>query len=85
VFSILIDAPVGRGVTADVARFRSTRAFPLIRDSRGEQGFALRPGPAFDFEDDMVLATGKPGLTFEVLPPDYRLAGIIDAYIYLAN
>lgn len=85
VFSMLVDAPASRGVNPQVARFRATRAYSVIRERRGDRSFALRPDRAFDYTGDMVLTTSQPGLTFEVLPSDYRLADLVDAYIYLAN
>lgn len=87
VYSILVDAPVGRAVPAAVARFAGTRAFPVLRDRRsGRSGaFALRSGPRLDIESNMIKVTRRSGIGFSLVPDDYRLADFVDAYVFLGN
>jgi hypothetical protein len=87
VYSVLLDAPAGRGVSAEVAKFRRTRAFEVLRGVRaGSDGpVAVRLTPAFDFNPRMIETVGTPGLDFRIVPPDYALADLVNAYIYLGS
>jgi hypothetical protein len=89
VYSILTDAPAGRAVTAEVARYRSTRLFSVLRDRAGPElsgrDFALRADAALDLERDMILTRAQPGINFEVMPRNYSLSEVIDAYVFLSN
>lgn len=87
VYSVLVDAPAGRGVSAEVARFRRTRAFEVLQNARaGSNGpVAVRLTPAFDFSARMIETVGTPGLDFTIVPPDYALADLVNAYIYLGS
>lgn len=86
VYSILVDAPAGRAVSAAVARYRSTGVGDVLRErAAGGASVALAVDDALELGSDPVRAIARPGVTFELTPPDYRLAGLIDAYIYLVN
>jgi hypothetical protein len=87
VYSVLLDAPAGRGVSAEVAKFRRTRAFEILQGARaGSDGpVAVRLTPAFDFTQRMIETVGTPGLDFTIVPPDYALADLVNAYIYLGS
>jgi hypothetical protein len=86
VYSILVDAPAVRAVGADVARYRSTGAADVLRErAAGGAAVALPVDAALQLGSDAVRAIARPGVTFELTPPDYRLADLIDAYIYLVN
>lgn len=86
VYSILVDATAARAVPADVARFAATRALTVLRDRRSaESGLALRSGAALDFERNMLRFTRRPGIGFSLVPDDYRMANLVDAYVLLGK
>lgn len=87
VYSILVDATATRAVPADVARFAATRALPVLRDLHtGASGLAL-PASAggLDFESNMLRFTRRPGIGFSLVPDDYRMANLVDAYVLLGK
>jgi hypothetical protein len=87
VYSILVDAAAARTVTPEVAHYQASRAFPVLRERRAgaARTFALPARAPLDVTQDMVRSAHKPGLAFEILPREYRLADLIDAYIVLEN
>ncbi|MGH7574571.1 MAG: hypothetical protein ACREM1_05490 [Longimicrobiales bacterium] len=86
VYSILVDATAARAVPADVARFAATRALPVLRDQRATApGLALRSGASLDFERNMLRFTLRPGIGFSVVPGDYRLSSLVDAYVLVGK
>lgn len=86
VYSILVDATATRAVPAAVARFAGTRALPVLSDLRtGASGLALPTGAGLDFESDMLRFTRRPGIAFSLVPDDYRMANLVDAYVLLGK
>lgn len=87
VYSIVTDAAFGRVVNPEVASYRSTRILETLRDGRpgGYSTFALRAHRRLDILDDMIITTNRPGITLKIVPADYRLADLIDAYVFLGN
>jgi hypothetical protein len=57
----------------------------LRERAAGGAAVALPVDAALQLGSDAVRAIARPGVTFELTPPDYRLADLIDAYIYLVN
>jgi hypothetical protein len=87
VYSVLLDAPPVRTPAAAVASYRGTVLHELIRRqlTGAPDRFALRVGDAFDFARNPIRIATPPGLTFDLLPRDFRLRDQVDAYIFLAR
>lgn len=85
-YSILVDAPAARALSAQVARFLSTAAAEVLRESDvAGSSFALPVAEELQPGSDPIRTISRPGITFEITPPRYRLVDLIDAYIYLVN
>ncbi len=83
VFSILQDARPGGGATPDATAYAGTSAYPVFRDGHVAPPFALHVGDAFDFLAQPILTSSSPGTGLTVEPSDYRLAEVVDGYVYL--
>lgn len=87
VYSVLTDAPAGRAVNAEVSTYRATRMLDVLRgrNVNGLATFALPSNERLDFLPEMILTTERPGIAFQIVPPDYDLSELIDAYVFMAN
>lgn len=87
VYSALVDAPPTRNPAPSVASYRGTVLHELIRRQLpgAPDRFALRLRDAFDFARNPIRITTPPGLSFDLLPRDFRLREQVDAYIFLAR
>jgi hypothetical protein len=87
VYSVLTDAPAGRAVNAEVASYRSTLMLDVFRGRSVNRfaTFALPANERFDFMPEMIRTTDRPGITFQIVPSDYQLSELIDAYVFIAH
>lgn len=87
IYSVLVDALPSRTPPAAVARYRGTTLHELIRRRlTGAPGrFSLRIDGTFDFGGNPIRILGKPGLTLDLLPREFRLEQQVDAYVYLGR
>lgn len=82
VYSILVDAPAA-GRTSDVTAYGGTSIAEMIRRSGVQRTFVTSVTAEFDAIRRPLITRKSPGLNFEILPRDYNLSDIADAYIYL--
>ncbi len=83
VFSVLQDARPGGGAAGEATSYIGTSAYPFFRDARMAPPFALHVGDAFDFLRQPILTSSSPGTGLTIVPSDYRLAEVVDGYVYL--
>ena len=82
VYSFLVDAPVA-GRATDVTAYGGTSVAEMIRRSGVHRTFVSPVTPEFDAIRRPLITRKSPGLNFEILPRDYKLSDVTDAYIYL--
>jgi hypothetical protein len=86
VYTLLVDAPPGRSVVPEVAAFRGTRAFDLLRRAQGlPLRFGVRINDSFGAAGGMIELVAKPGIRVALAEPDAPLAAIADGYIFLGD
>ncbi|MGH7466997.1 MAG: hypothetical protein ACRENP_03330 [Longimicrobiales bacterium] len=84
VHSAVVDAP-GTSNPEELVSYIGTR-LPLEAESVLPRGrYALPVTSAFDFLSQPIRRIAGPGLTFDLLPRQYRLKDVVDAYIHLGN
>lgn len=86
-YTMLVDGAPQPTHYGEIASYGATRVFDIFHDKLPDLAppFALHINERFDFLDDPIYASAGPGLTLEILPHDYRLRDVADAYIYLGT
>ena len=82
VYSILVDAPVA-GRAADVTSYSGTAIADMLERSGITRSFVTRITPELDAVKRPLITRKSPGLSFELMPRDYRLSDVADAYVFL--
>jgi hypothetical protein len=86
VFSVLVDAQPGRIVAGEVASYRGTRFFETLRRGEGlPPYFGVRATDLFEAASRPVRTATSPGITIDIVPPDYRLHDVADVYVLLGS
>ena len=86
VYSILLDAPPARSVTAEIAAYRGTQLAEPLRRAGVRTGIALRGAPALDaVTRSPIRVVGTTGLDFTLEPRVAPFSRFADAYIYFGS
>lgn len=82
VYSILVDAPVaGRG--SDVTAYGGTALGDIVKRNGVNRSFVTPVTSELDAIRRPLIIRKSPGLSFELMPRDYKLSEVADAYVYL--
>jgi hypothetical protein len=82
VYSFLVDAPVA-GRASDVTAYAGTALADIVKRSGVNRSFVTPVTSELDAIRRPLVARKSPGLSFELLPRDYKLSDVADAYIFL--
>jgi hypothetical protein len=82
VYSFLVDAPVA-GRSTDVTAYGGTSIADIVQHGGVTRSFVTPVTAEFDAIRRPLITRKSPGLSFELMPRDYRLSDLADAYIYL--
>jgi hypothetical protein len=82
VYSFLIDAPASVR-TPDVTAYSGTVFSEMLHGGGLSRSFVTPITAEFDAFRRPLVTRKSPGLSFEIVPRDYRLSNLADAYIYL--
>jgi hypothetical protein len=86
VYSVLVDVPAARGFTPDVAAYRGTGAWDVLRrlpDLPDRVGVPVNE--SFGSAEDMLRIVTRPGISFTLESPGALLSSFADAYIFLSS
>lgn len=82
VYSILVDAPVA-GRAADVTAYAGTAIADIVKRNGVNRSFVTPVTSELDAIRRPLVTRKSPGLSFELLPRDYKLSDVADAYVFL--
>jgi hypothetical protein len=82
VYSFLVDAPAGAR-TSDVTAYGGTVFAEMLKQNGVDRSLVMPITSEFDAFRRPLITRKSPGLSFEIIPRDYRLSNLADAYIYL--
>ena len=82
VYSFIVDAP-GSGTSTDIANYAGTKFDEILQRSGVDRTFVTPVTAELDAIRQPLVIKRTPGLTFEIVPRDYRLGEVADAYIHL--
>ncbi len=82
VYTFLVDAPVV-GREGDVTAYVGTSIAEIAQRNGADRTFVTPITSEFDAVRRPLLTRKSPGLSFEILPRDYQLREMADAYIHL--
>ena len=82
VYSFLVDAPVA-GRSTDVTAYAGTAIADIVRRNGADRTFVSPVTSEFDAIRRPLITRKSPGLSFEIMPRDYKLSDVADAYIHL--
>ncbi len=82
VYSFLTDAPVA-GRTTDVTAYAGTSIADIVKRNGADRTFVMPITSEFDAIRRPLITRKSPGLSFEIIPRNYQLSDLADAYIYL--
>jgi hypothetical protein len=82
VYTFLIDAPASVR-TPDVTAYSGTVFSEILQGEGARRSFVTPITSEFDAFRRPLVTRKSPGLSFELVPRDYRLSDLADAYIYL--
>ena len=82
VYSFLVDAPASIG-TPDITGYSGTALSEILQQKGIGRTFVTPITNEFDVFRRPLVTRKSPGLSFEIVPRDYRLSHVADAYIYL--
>jgi X-X-X-Leu-X-X-Gly heptad repeat protein len=84
VYSFVSDAP-GAGAPEELVPYTGTRLGVEAESVLPAGRYALKVNPAFDFLSRPIRENAVPGMSFDIMPPGYRLKDVADEYIHLGN
>lgn len=82
VFSFLVDAPASTR-SADVTAYSGTVLSEIFDQNGVDRTFVTPITSEFDAFSRPLITRKSPGVSFELMPRDYELSDLADAYIYL--
>jgi len=82
VYSFLTDAPVA-GRAADVTAYAGTAIADIVKRNGVNRSFVTPVTSELDAIRRPLITRKSPGLSFELIPRDYKLSDVADAYIFL--
>ena len=82
VYSFLVDAPAGARAS-DVTGYAGTVFAEMLKRNGVNRSFVAPLTREFDALRRPLLIRKSPGLSFDIVPRDYQLSDLADAYIYL--
>ena len=82
VYSFLVDAP-GSPSSTDIVNYAGTSVAGTLQRAGVNRTFVTRMTQEFDAVRQALVIRRTPGLSFQIVPRDYRLSAVADAYIHL--
>jgi hypothetical protein len=85
VYSVLVEGSARSGDVGPVTSYTNTRVFDIIRKSSREvrAPVVVPVDEHFDFLRRGVVANSGPGLELDMLPHEYRMRDVADAYVFV--
>jgi len=85
VFSFLVDAPYSVVNARQVAPYVGTRVASVLREAGVPAGVVMAATENFGHVRQPIVEKNTPGMEYTIMPRDYRLNAVTDAYIYLGS
>lgn len=83
VYSVLVDASLGRTDYPPVAQYAGTRVHERLRKAIPSDIVAVPvTGPIGEYRDPILVRTG-PGISFSILPDGHTFSQLADGYVFL--